>query len=170
MTKQKTLTTLAGAVALAFAIAAAPAVFSQQDEKPMGDQPMHMHHGEMHHGQMGEMPEACAEMMEAHQAKMAEHKAAMEAHRARMDELVAEMNQATGDAKVDAVAAVLSEMWSQHESMQDGMGMMGGMACMGKMGGHGMMGGHDGCGCAMHGEGGCPMMKDDMEGMEDDGQ
>jgi hypothetical protein len=155
MTKRKTLTNLAGAVALAFAIAAAPAVFSQQDDRPMGDQHQHMH------GQAGEMPEGHAEMMAEHQAQMAEHKAAMEAHMARMDELIAEMNQATGDAKVDAVAAVINEMWSQHEAMREHMGMMGGMA---------MMGGHSGC--CMQGGGECPLMKekmnetDEMQGMD----
>lgn len=147
----KTWTTLAGALALALAVVAAPAAFSQQDERPMGDQHQHMHHG-----QAGEMPEGHAEMMAEHQAKMAEHKAAMEEHMARMEQLMAEMNQATGDAKVDAVAAVLNEMWSQHQAMRESMGMMGG---------HGMMGA--GCGCGMHAEGGgCPM----MQGGTDDSQ
>lgn len=155
MSKIKTFTTYAGAIALAFALAAAPAAFSQQDEPPMGEKHQH---GEMHgqegHGQAhGEMPEGHAEMMEEHKAKMAEHKAAMEAHMARMEELIADMNQATGDAKTDAVAAVINEMWSHHQSMREGMGMMGAMGCMGMMGGHGKAGGQGmaGCSCSMHG-------------------
>jgi hypothetical protein len=96
--------------------------------------------------------------MAEHRAKMAEHREAMEAHMARMDELLAQMNQATGDAKVDAVAAVLNEMWSHHQSMREEMGGMG-MAMMG----HGKMGHGAGCPCPMHGEGSCPMM-----GEEDD--
>jgi Spy/CpxP family protein refolding chaperone len=155
LTKLKIFTTLAGAAALVLAVAAAPAVFSQ-DEPPMGDEQMHMHQGQM--GQMPEMPEGHAEMMAQCQAMMAEHQAAMKEHMARMDQLVAEMNQATGDAKTDAVAAVLNEMWSQHQGMHEGSGPMGGM--MGTMGcGMGMMHGHAGCGCAMHASGECPMMK-----------
>lgn len=148
----KTYTALAGALAVLLLIAAAPAALSQDDqpqaERPMGDEHRHMH------GQMqGEMPEGHAEMMEAHKEKMAEHKAAMESHLAKMEELIAKMNAATGDAKTDAVAAVITEMWSHHQSMREGMGMM--------MGGHGMMGGHP---CPMHGTGECPMMKEKMEG------
>lgn len=155
MSKTKTFTTYAGAIALAFTVAAAPAAFSQQDERPMGEQHQHGEmHGQEDHGHAhGEMPEGHAEMMEAHKAKMAEHKAAMKAHKAEMEELIAEMNRATGDAKVDAMAAVINEMWSHHRSMGEGMGMMGGMGCMGMMGGHGKEGGQGmaGCSCSMHG-------------------
>lgn len=147
MSKTKTLATYAGAVALALALAAAPAAFTQEEEHPTGDQHRHgQMQGHEGHGAMGDMPEGHAEMMEAHKAKMAEHKEAMEAHRARMEELIAEMNEATGDAKTDAVAAVINEMWSHHQGMGEGMGMMG---CMGMMGGHGKAG----CACPMHGGG-----------------
>lgn len=173
MSNTKKLATFAGALALAFALAAAPALFSQQDDRPMGEQHQHGH------GATGEMPEGHAEMMEAHKEKMAEHKVAMEAHMTRMEELVAEMNQATGDAKTDAVAAVINEMWSHHQSMREGMGMMGAMGCMGMMGGHAKAGGQGmaGCSCSMHGgemseahagtmhgEGGC--MQHPKQGME----
>jgi hypothetical protein len=155
MRNPKTYTSLAGALALLLLVVAAPAAFSQDDQpqpdRPMGEQHHHMHG--QHHGQTGEMPEGHAERMEKHRAMMAEHKAAMEAHMARMDELVAEMNQATGDAKTDAVAAVLNEMWSHHQTMREHMGDMGMM-------GMGMMGGHP---CPMHGTGECPMMKETMD-------
>ena len=161
MTKLDTVIRLTGAGALAFALAVAPAAFGQ-DETPAGEEHRHMH-GHM----QGDMPEGHAEMMEAHQAEMAEHMAAMEehraqmeAHRTRMEELIAEMNRASGDAKADAVAAVLNEMWSHHQAM--GMGMAG----HGMSKGHGMMKGHGmtkGHGCCMHGDGECPMMKEKKE-------
>lgn len=168
MRNLKTYTALAGALALLLLVTAAPAAFSQEEEvqpdRPMGEKHMHGHGA--HHGQAGEMPEGHAERMEKHRAMMAEHHEAMKAHRATMDELVAEMNAASGDAKVDAVAAVLNEMWSHRQSMREAMGDMGMMGPgMGKMGGHGMMGGHPaGCPCPMHGGGECPMMKETTEG------
>jgi hypothetical protein len=152
MSNLKTYATAAGVLALLLTLTAAPAALSQEGEPPPG------HHGMQHHGKPGEMPPGHAEKMAEHRAKMAEHREAMEAHMARMDELVAQMNQATGDAKVDAVAAVLNEMWSHHQSMREEMGGMG-MAMMG----HGKMGHGAGCPCPMHGEGSCPMM-----GEEDD--
>ncbi len=164
MRNPKTYTSLAGVLALLLLVVAAPAALSQ-DDQPQPDRPMdrqHAHGHGQHHGQTDEMPEGHAEMMEKHQAMIAEHKAAMEAHMARVDELVATMNQSTGDAKTDAVAAVINEMWSHHQSMREAMGDSGMMGPgMGKMGGHGMMAGHPaGCPCPMHAGGECPMMKD----------
>ncbi len=62
-----------------------------------------------------------------HERMMAEMKAAD----AKLDALVAAMNTATGDAKVGAVAAVVTELVAQHKAMQGHMGQM--------MGGRGMM-------------------------------
>jgi hypothetical protein len=150
MRNPKTYTSLAGVLALLLLVVAAPAALSQ-DDQPQPDRPMGQQH--MHgHGQTDEMPEGHAEMMEKHRAMMAEHKAAMEAHMARVDELIAEMNATSGDAKTDAVAAVINEMWTHHQSMREQMGGMG------MMGGH-----HAGCPCPMHGDGGCPMMKEGTE-------
>lgn len=160
MRNPKTYTSLAGVLALLLLVVAAPAALSQ-DDQPQPDRPMgqqHMHGHGQHYGQTGDMPEGHAEMVEKHQAMMAEHKAAMEAHMARMDELIAGMNAASGDAKTDAVAAVINEMWTHHQSMREQMGGMGMMGGHGKMGGH-----HAGCPCPMHGDGGCPMMKEGTE-------
>ena len=51
----------------------------------------------------------------------------------RLDDLVAKMNAARGDAKVDAIAAVINEMVEQRRAMQPHPGMGGPMG--GPMGG-----------------------------------
>ena len=71
------------------------------------------------------------DMMKMHEQMMAE----MKAGDAKLDALVAEMNAATGDAKVTAVAAVASELVRQQKSMHDHMGQMHQQM----MGGRGMM-------------------------------
>jgi hypothetical protein len=52
-------------------------------------------------------------MMEQRQKMMAD----MQAAQKRLDELVAQMNAATGNAKVDRIAAVLNELVAQHKRM-----------------------------------------------------
>jgi hypothetical protein len=77
-------------------------------------------------------------MMKMHEQMMAE----MKANRARLDALVKEMNSASGTAKVDATAAVVTElvreqsamherMGQMHEQMMTGRGMMGGRSMTG---------------------------------------
>jgi hypothetical protein len=74
-----------------------------------------------------------------HDKMMAEMKAAD----TKLDALAAKMNAAKGNAKVEAMAAVINEMVSQrkmmrgqmqmmHEQMMGGQGMMGGSGMMGK--------------------------------------
>ena len=48
----------------------------------------------------------------------------MRENQRKLDELVAKMNAATGEAKVDAIAAVVTELVAQRKAM--GMGGMGG--------------------------------------------
>jgi hypothetical protein len=43
---------------------------------------------------------------------------------ARLDELVAKMNAAQGQAKVDAIAELLTALVQQHQTMHGGMGEM----------------------------------------------
>jgi hypothetical protein len=62
----------------------------------------------------GEAAKSCTEAWKAKHQAMVEKKAEMEA---RLDELVGTMNAAQGDAKVDAVAAVLNELISQRKAM-----------------------------------------------------
>lgn len=61
-----------------------------------------------------------ADMMKMHEQMMAE----MTAADAKLDVLVKDMDAATGDAKVDATAAVVSELVRQHKAMHARMGQM----------------------------------------------
>jgi hypothetical protein len=74
-------------------------------------------------------------MMKMHQQMMAE----MKANRATLDALVQEMNSASDNAKVDAIAAVVTELVRQQNTMQDRMGQMHEQM----MSGRGMMGGRN---------------------------
>jgi hypothetical protein len=75
-----------------------------------------------------QMQEKCQEMMARHQ-EMQQEMAAMDA---RLEQLVQQMNAATGEARIDAMAAVINELFEQrqmmHEMMMEmGPGMMGQM-------------------------------------------
>ena len=70
------------------------------------------------------------DMMKMHEKMMAEMKAAD----GRLDALVKTMNAAAGDAKTNAIAAVVSELVAQHKQMHAHMAEMHQM-----MGGRGMM-------------------------------
>jgi hypothetical protein len=59
-------------------------------------------------------------MMKMHEQMMAE----MKANWARLDALTKEMNSASGNAKVDAIAAVVTELVRQQNTMQERMGHM----------------------------------------------
>ena len=76
-------------------------------------------------------PSNMQDMMKMHEQMMAEMKAAD----SKLDALVKEMNAATGDAKVNAVATVVAELVRQHRSMHERMGQMHEQM----MGGRGMM-------------------------------
>ncbi len=76
-------------------------------------------------------PSNMQDMMKMHGQMMAEMKAAD----SRLDALVKEMNVATGDATVNAVAAVVTELVRQQKSMHERMGQMHQQM----MGGRGMM-------------------------------
>jgi hypothetical protein len=74
-------------------------------------------------------------MMKMHEQMMAE----MKANRAKLDVLVQQMNSASGDAKVNAIAAVVTELVRQQNTMHDRMGQMHEQM----MSGRGMMGGRN---------------------------
>lgn len=76
-------------------------------------------------------PANMQDMMKMHEQMMAEMKAAD----GRLDSLVKEMNAASGEAKVNAVAAVVTELVRQQKAMHEHMGQMHQQM----MGGRGMM-------------------------------
>jgi hypothetical protein len=82
----------------------ASALFAQEEQGKMGD----MMKGD--HAQMAEM----------HQKMAAE----MKAQDAELDKLVAAMNSATGEKKVDAIAAIVSKLVEQRKAMHEKMGAM----------------------------------------------
>ncbi len=61
----------------------------------------------------GNMAQKCKQMMTTHSQMMAD----MKAMDAQLDQKVAAMNTAKGNAKVDAMAAVISEMVAQRKQM-----------------------------------------------------
>ena len=65
-------------------------------------------------------PSNTQDMMKMHAQMMAEMKAAD----TRLDTLVTEMDAASGDAKVSAVASVVAELVRQQRSMHERMGQM----------------------------------------------
>jgi len=68
----------------------------------------------------GQSPSNMQDMMKMHEQMMAEMKAAD----SKLDALVKEMNAASGDVKVNAVAAVVTELVRQQRSMHERMGQM----------------------------------------------
>ena len=64
-----------------------------------------------------DMSAKCKAMMANHEKMMADMKAADQ----RLDGLVAKMNAASGQAKVDAAAVVVTEIVTQRKSMREGM-------------------------------------------------
>ncbi len=100
-------------------------------------------------GEKPAMMADCAAMMKQHDM-MQKHMSDMDA---KLQTLVAEMNKATGSAKVDKTAAVVTEMVMQRSMMQKQM-----MEMHPKMMGH--MKAHMGNGKGMAGSmSDCPMMK-----------
>ena len=88
-------------------------------------------------GETGQqMPEMCRQMMARHEKMMAEMKEAQ----ARLDQKVSAMNAATGNAKVDAMAAVINELVSQRKQMHSMMPQMP-QDMMAHMGSHMQRGG-----------------------------
>lgn len=102
-------------LALAAALAASGA-FAQQSQPKAGKQP-----GSGQTGMMsGNMGDRCKQMMAMHSQMMAD----MKAMDASLDQKVIAMNAARGNAKVDAMAAVINEMATQRKQMVAKMSSM----------------------------------------------
>ena len=72
------------------------------------------------HSQMPGAKPNMQDMAKMHQQMMSDMKAAD----ARLDQLVQQMNSASGDAKVNATAAVVTELVRQQKAMHEEMGKM----------------------------------------------
>jgi len=94
---------------VAFGPMGAPALSAQSPQE-------HQHATEQAQAQP-DMMARCKAMMDQRDKMMAEMKAAD----AQLDDLVTKMNAASGAAKVDATATVVTRMVSQHRTMRDGM-------------------------------------------------
>jgi hypothetical protein len=113
--KVKTISRILAVLALAAAVTAT-GVLAQQGQPKAGNQP-----GSGQSGMMsGNMGDRCKQMMTMHNQTMAD----MKALDASLDEKVAAMNTAKGNAKVDAMAAVINEMASQRKQMMAKMSNM----------------------------------------------
>jgi hypothetical protein len=73
-------------------------------------------------GKGAKMPPACQEMMTMRRSMRAEQASAD----AKLNELVGKMNAASGEQKVDAIAAVVSEMVAQRQARHEKMAEMQG--------------------------------------------
>jgi septal ring factor EnvC (AmiA/AmiB activator) len=116
-----------------------------------GQQAQPQQAGQHEHGQKPGMEKpgmqaSCEEMMARHQKMMDE----MKAMDARLDGLVQKMNTAQGQAKVDAMAAAVTELVQQRKTMHERMMTMH-QGVMGHMMGH-MAEGKESMAA-------CPMMK-----------
>jgi hypothetical protein len=74
----------------------------------------------MGQGKGAGMPPACQEMMGMRQSMRAEQASTD----AKLNDLVAKMNAASGEKKVDAIAAVVSEMVAQRQARHEKMATM----------------------------------------------
>ncbi len=104
------------ALALAIALMVSPPSTSAQ-EQPSGQMMQGM---QREQGKSAGMPPACEEMMAMRQSMRAEQVSAD----AKLNDLVAKMNAASGEKKVDALAAVVSEMVAQRQARHEKMATM----------------------------------------------
>ncbi len=143
-----------GAVLIAALACGSPAWSGQAAQTPPTHQQHHPESQPAKPATQGKMTMDCQSMMAMHQKAMEDMKAMDD----RLDSLVQTMNSATGPAKVDATAAVVSELVSQRKMMRERMeGMQAGM--MTHMMEHMQAGGTQGM---MN----CPMMKQMHGGMK----
>jgi hypothetical protein len=108
LVKIKTISRIVPVLAIAAALTTSGAL-AQQSQPKAGKQP-----GSGQSGMMsGNMGDHCKQMMTMHNQMMAD----MKAMDAGLDQKVAAMNAAKGNAKVDAMAAVINEMATQRKQM-----------------------------------------------------
>ena len=72
------------------------------------------------HAHEAQKPMGMPEMQKMHEKMMADLKAEQQ----KLDEMVKKMNSAKGDARVDAIAAIVTQMVEHHRGMAQHMDMM----------------------------------------------
>ncbi len=102
------------------AVTGAPFAAVQAAQTPKTHQHGQMQAPAAQPGTQGKMTMDCNQMMQMHQKMMQD----MQAMDSKLDTLVQQMNSATGQAKVDATAAVVNEMVAQRKQMREGMEKM----------------------------------------------
>jgi len=105
-------------VAVTLGLLASVGLAQESKPMPMSKMPVNHMKAEMKPGDT--MPMDCKAMMEGQEAMQAK----MKAMDAQLDKLVADMNAARGSAKVDKMAAVISELVTQRSQMRDSMQSM----------------------------------------------
>ncbi|HYM59936.1 MAG TPA: hypothetical protein VEZ11_03470 [Thermoanaerobaculia bacterium] len=149
---------------VAFLLVISPALFAQQPppagtQTPMTAPPEHPMQMPMHHGsQPDSMKMDCQAMMQ----KMQKMQASSKAMDDRLATLVTEMNKARGSAKVDRMAAVISELVAQRKQMREDM-----TAMMPQMMNHQMQHMQSGMMGGMQSMADCPMMGDTASSKSD---
>jgi len=99
-------------------LAAGAAVLLITAAASAGQMPMHRQAPQQEHQMaQGDMAAKCQAMMKDHEKMMADQKAADE----RLEGLAAKMNAASGQAKIDATAAVVAEIVAQRKTMHQSM-------------------------------------------------
>jgi hypothetical protein len=120
---------LACSIALGGLMAAMPPL--QAQPPPSSSKPAQPQEHQMHHP--APAPDAKADDAQAKGMPMM--MADMAAMDARLEALVVQMNAATGDAKVNAIAETVTALVREHKAMRDGMMRMHGQMMDGMQGG-----------------------------------
>ena len=126
-----TFTALAVAVSLAVASTGTPLLASGAAGARQAQEQDHQEHHPASEPQAEAQPQRSAGMMQMHQTMMANMKSMDDS----VTDLVAKMTAATGEAKVAAMAELLTAVVQQHSTMRTGMMQMQG-CMMGQMMAH----------------------------------
>lgn len=129
--------------------------FAQERSSPHS---IHPQSEEEQEGTSRRMMDSCRQMMEERENMTAD----VQSMSTKLDELVSKMNSAAGDAKIEAMTAVINEMASQRQELMKRMTEMQ-PHMMGHMMRHMQMDTMK----KMSGGGDCPMMKDTMNKKEE---
>jgi hypothetical protein len=107
-------------VLIAIAAIVIAVVFAQVPGTPVRATPQVASMSQAEHAHEAQKPMGMQDMQKMHDQMMAD----MKAEQQKLDELVKKMNSAKGDARVDAIAAIVTQMVEHHRGMAERMNMM----------------------------------------------